>query len=945
MTLDFLHYVLIGFSIFLIILFIIQWVKWKLRKIPYTRERFAFSGVIILASLIIYLIPFLFGNNLLLELINILSTNFGNPIIISKPGLSDKILAFIFVSSVGYLIIYIFKNWKGKISIHQYELEKQREATNLISEFKIYFEGKEKLREFNPEIDVKNSFLLKEPEIESIAWHDQVYDLLTLSSSQYKINKSRDWFQKENCFISYYGKQEQPLAIFCSLNTPSIKKTEDFIKFVKNQIPIDNCIKDIKTIVAIKNTLIAKEERTISENVVEFINEKALIDELIDFTNYFSYIKESFEEKEIISGYKYTLNDVYTEPTCELKQHDNDKNNVEINNIEEYISNWSEEKKEKKHLAILGEYGQGKSVLSQRLAYSMIENIDESKRIPIIIELRGRYPKQYSNSLGLLSDWCSNFSINPKALLKLHHYGKLLIIFEGFDEMELIGDYEIRVDHFRKLWGFSTPNSKLIITGRPNFFLNDNELKTLLRTSNEYKNQTYCEEIYLKRFSKNQIEKALRNTHPETKTDILSILNGQHEQSSFVDLLSRPASLFLTSIVWNERELSQFKNNINSALVIEEFLTHSYSRQNNKEIKSALSLHERAYFMQGIAIGMTLNNGYTNQITQGKLKEIILKLYKDFPEEITKQELNLKRYNKKLQKRFDKRYNEETIFLDIRSCGVLVRDLATFDSFKFAHKSFLELLISNYITNSLIKKESDQGVLENLINNSISQAFNCNPKTLLKTSDIYKFIAEQSKRRIKFKDNITDKEKIRTIFNTIYPSKIIGMETVFKLTPLLGNDLKKGIFIMGQSLLFTVIISYILVEKIYELLLNYNFPEIYLYLIVSTIYITTVVFSNYAIHKTLIKNNLFNHILFSISNNRKNTLLMLSIESFINHDSKLVIDNGNLFLLYLICRELNILEALENILPEKMYSSCKTQEEYLNRFKTSTRRHININSR
>jgi hypothetical protein len=44
--------------------------------------------------------------------------------------------------------------------------------------------------------------------------------------------------------------------------------------------------------------------------------------------------------------------------------------------------------------------------------------------------------------------------------MKLLVAGKLLIIFDGFDEMANVADIKSRVEHFRSLWQFSYPKTK-----------------------------------------------------------------------------------------------------------------------------------------------------------------------------------------------------------------------------------------------------------------------------------------------------------------------------------------------------------------------------------------------------------------------------------------------------------------------------------------------------
>ncbi|MBK7222591.1 MAG: hypothetical protein IPH94_15125 [Saprospiraceae bacterium] len=60
----------------------------------------------------------------------------------------------------------------------------------------------------------------------------------------------------------------------------------------------------------------------------------------------------------------------------------------------------------------------------------------------------------------ILSTWAANYRLDTASLLKLHKAGKLLIIFEGFDEMDMIGDREMRLNHFQRLWEFAISKSK-----------------------------------------------------------------------------------------------------------------------------------------------------------------------------------------------------------------------------------------------------------------------------------------------------------------------------------------------------------------------------------------------------------------------------------------------------------------------------------------------------
>lgn len=921
MNFSLLEQVLLFFTILLLFLLFAQGVYWRFKKSTYTRERFAFFGTTAIITTITILLPIAFGNNTWLIILNFVTENFFDyKLDTQEPDYSDRILVVLIIGLVISHIQKTFKNWTGKKSLRQVELEKRKEKTTLLRELQAFLQKDKKLKVFNPVLDEIVDFNLSEARYEKLPWEEQIAELLSIYSTQYNIDLSQDWFRKEKTFISKYGKNES-LGVLCIDKIPSDARIKDFISFVFRQS--NNLSSNHKFIIASKFEKFAPFTKQINGHLIEFENEISLLNNLADFSSYFRYVIHKFEKKEIITGIPYTIQETYTNPYCVIEKDKTLGNkHIEIKNIEKYISDWLSEEQSKKHIALLGEYGQGKSVLSLRLAYLIAKKEIITDRIPIIIELRGKYPKQYQNILSLFSDWASNFGINPKALLKLHYAGRLLIIFEGFDEMELIGDYEIRLDHFRRLWEFSTPNSKLIITGRPNFFLNRNELKTLLRTEDSMTNLPFCEELYLKKFDLPQIQNTLRNIDGETKKDILSILKmPQNVNSSFFDLMSRPSSLFLTSVVWKKRNLSKFKNNINSAIVIEEFLKDSYSRQENKKLKTPLSIHERAYFMQGIAVGMVQKNGYTNQISQNDLKDLIVKLYEEFPEELTKRQVisNSSSYKKPLQKRFDSRYNKESVLLDVRSCGVLVRDLATFDSFMFSHKSFLELLISNFFISHIIDYEGkDEENVEEIIRNSIASTFQINKNTIRKSPDVIKFISQLAAKKISIPENCSPKEQLRFLFKKLYPYKRVG--------------LNMGLQLSSFKLIDLIRLSILLYPLFY---LITNFIEDINKIVTDGLHLDANLVKFITLFSFIIMTTVLLFTMFKGSRRREKIKLakevLLTNKNYYNLPNNNLVDNNNLTLWFILAKEFNLSEYLPKIMSKKMYKDLEFREAVLNK--------------
>lgn len=903
-------YIFLSFIGLLILTGFCFYIFWKYRRTPYTRERFAFVSASLGFALLMALFPFIFGTaNWINYLIEVVNNIFNWEINRFEPSPSDRIIAAIIFFLYCKLVVWLFRSWDYPKSIHQYAQEKTKESPSYFEDIIILLKKKEDINLHVAETE-EFEFPIQFPKEEQIAWNIKAAQYIILINRQIKAKKD-DWHQEQSCYISSFT-DNKTVAIFCQLEEPSTAKLQKFIKYVRE-------VKGgtvFKYYCLVKNGNSDCKEITVNETSITIRYENEILNHLIDFSDYYQYIINYFENNEIIEGYQYSLSDIYAEPSCRIRlRHTNGESSEEIiTDLEGYINQWLQNKKEKKHLALLGEYGQGKSVLAHKICYDIITKRIQSDRIPVIIELRGKFPKQFTDTIKLLADWCSNYGIDPNALFRLHVAGKLLIIFDGFDEMELVGDYSIRLEHFRKIWEFSYPNSKIIITGRPNYFLNDNELKTILKTAEEHSNTPHCEEVYINMFDRKRIEQALRNIDEETRKDILELLASPETNKSFIDLISRPALLFLTSIVWKERNLSSFKKNINSATVIEEFIKQTYERQESKGVKTPLSALERSYFMLGIAMNMVKTSRYTNQITASELTGTIEKLLENFPDELTRRNLSQNpRTSKVLKERFEQRYNAETVSLDIRACGILVRDLATFDSFKFAHKSFLEYLVSFYYSNIIIGFRQNEN--DRLIVQTIKNTFLIEPSDIAKTPEVFRFILQLIAKRVDLSMAKSDQEKIHIIFRLLYPHKLIGLKVASRIIPIAGRDLRKAIVRTTVSIIvFSVVLLVILMSGGFSYFSNFLF-SLNMWLLFLGI------FSVYYILPLYIENKHYSRLSkIKLSN-------IVFFENFLNDVIQIfqgnkftVPDNGNFNLWYQTCMEIGInKDEIRSLIPQKLF--------------------------
>jgi hypothetical protein len=453
---------------------------------------------------------------------------------------------------------------------------------------------------------------------------------------------------------------------------------------------------------------------------VQIQTEQTFLDDLVDFADYFDQIERRVE-KEPLADSEKTLEMVYAPSRCV-----SEADKKECGNVELALGEWLREGGQRQ-LALLGEYGQGKSTTALMFAYHLIRNSNRRPpRVPILVELRGRSPRNTTPE-GLIAEWAYHFSrITPKAVMKLIIAGHALVILESFDEMALAGDAQGRHAHFQTLWGFCYPKSKVLFTGRPNYFLDDRELKSALKIEQSVAAGAYCDSLRLEPFAPDQMESALRSYPPRTRNEIIALAKSNPK---FYELASRGSLLYAIGELWGRSGgLAQQGKNINSAVVVGTFIRSTYERQAAKvhELRSKgasrkrlldfmiLNSAEREFFMSAIASYMAVT-GLPNQIASAQLQMVVETLYHKLPEEIsTRVSPASQETNVPLRQRLEGADHVlESIITDVRACGLLVSDPSKPGSYKFAHKSFMEYLYSEVVAGQYLKRDPEK-------NNSIA---------------------------------------------------------------------------------------------------------------------------------------------------------------------------------------------------------------------------------
>jgi hypothetical protein len=609
---------------------------------------------------------------------------------------------FVAVLVINALVISrIHKNWDGELTEEQVNKSKSRQDPDLLTEaaseaFRMA-KRQPKPKKFVPQNG--NGLSIDLPEPRPIVWHQHVRELVELSSRSLTFDQDQGYHDLKSIWIGKNARTSGMVAIFCPRGDDSEFDLGEILEYM-----ISVSTNPIELIYHV----IDNDGESLCENVnanpvhVKRLTTGYLLDSLIDFKDYLAELRRRFE-RESIHGSNQTLNDVYVELHCTtFPNSDIDQDH----NISDVFANWIDSK-DSRQLAILGDYGMGKSTCSLRYALKRLNSLISGSakgRIPILMELRGRAPSTLQPT-ELFAVWCERFDLNPRALMKLHQAGRLALIFEGFDEMAGVSNLESRIAHFRALWKFSHPSAKIAFTGRKNFFLDDGEIKAALGAAIEASDLPHSNVYYLRPLKRCQVEEGLKWVSADVRDNILSAFD---KTDQFRDLASRPSLLFIIAGIWHNDPVSMSEN-ISSAFVIRKFINETNDRQIRKADPHStfmiLRAKEREYFTAAVAAFMA-EKQLQNQISREDFRIAISLAFTKMPDD-SYFPCSAREYEPRIK--MESRLEDETdriaaIETDVRSYGVIVSDVARPGTYKFSHKSFYELIVAEIIIESRLKR-------------------------------------------------------------------------------------------------------------------------------------------------------------------------------------------------------------------------------------------------
>jgi hypothetical protein len=241
--------------------------------------------------------------------------------------------------------------------------------------------------------------------------------------------------------------------------------------------------------------------------------------------------------------------------------------------VEEYVDSWLKNS-EDSLLALMGIFGMGKTwfckYYAAKLAQQHLKDAGDH-RIPILISLSDW--KEVRNIEAHIQHVLTKSAYrdvgNYEAFMHLNRCGRLLLIFDGFEDMEERVEERVAMENFKRIAGIITEKSKVILTSRQLFF---EHLKPLKEIMEAVPGGPRFKTLTLQEFDDDQIRHALQKRIPdrwEYWWNQISVID------RLKDVASRPVMIEVISKASPQIEIGR----IDSATLYRSCITEGWIKQ------------------------------------------------------------------------------------------------------------------------------------------------------------------------------------------------------------------------------------------------------------------------------------------------------------------------------------------------------------------------------
>ena len=147
----------------------------------------------------------------------------------------------------------------------------------------------------------------------------------------------------------------------------------------------------------------------------------------------------------------------------------------------QYLTDWKNRSDaENRWIVITGEYGTGKTALTQILHYRWLNDYKKSPLLPIPFRIELRNFSRQFDAKGLLHHFLDSNGLSHVSIdfaEKLVRTGRIILLLDGYDEMAQYFNSRERRQCLEALASLSAEGAKGLLTSRPNYFTQSEELQ------------------------------------------------------------------------------------------------------------------------------------------------------------------------------------------------------------------------------------------------------------------------------------------------------------------------------------------------------------------------------------------------------------------------------------------------------------------------------------
>ena len=392
---------------------------------------------------------------------------------------------------------------------------------------------------------------------------------------------------------------------------------------------------------------------------------------LADFRDYARTLVQEYEQSPIPA--------LYVDLRC--RREKGPVGEEVVARLDAFFSQWLAEPG-RHHVSLLGDFGAGKSWFCRRLAYQQACRYladPARERAPVLISLRD-YAKAYDIEQAITHALVNQLGVTLSAGYRTFGYlnerGKILLIFDGFDEMERrVADYRTTRENFEELAKVVRPQTqtKVLLTCRTAYFRHRQEEREVLEPQAHARildreqvidlgAREGFEVLHLQLFDDDELREALQKRLPEQWEATLAQIKIIHD---LPNLAQRP---ILLDMITRSLDRLRASERINQATLYESYTEELLQRR--AAPTQSISPDERRAFIEDLAWDMNVRH----------LPSI---RFDEFPERVRE------------RFRLHDQPEEAAAFFarDIRSqSDYFARDEA--GNYAFAHPSFVEFFVA-----------------------------------------------------------------------------------------------------------------------------------------------------------------------------------------------------------------------------------------------------------